>query len=131
MKFKIMLATLLAFCVSAAVCADSDAFYRRLKICNSYKTTFKDSQGRVMKKGVMGAIYKSVAEAPYCYYYIQKSPDNYSLCYISVNDLKDEPLNLSKAVCGSTSEKGIKQTYREIGSSNYVLQRAIIKSTDF
>lgn len=131
MKLKILLTTLIIFCVSAAVFADEGVYARRLKICNPYRTTYKDSQGRYLKKGIIGAVYKSFGEQPYCYYYVEESPNNYNLCYISVTDLKKDPIDINKATCRITDKAGVKQAYREIGTSNYLLQRAIIKSTDF
>ncbi len=123
---------ILFLCISfstGAVLA-SDAFLRRLKICNPYETVYKTNSGAVYKKGILGVYTDVKYLTQKCCYYIQTGPDSYNLCNVSTRELNDLSNIEEKSSCKKVTENEVKEAKMNIVASVGVLLKRVIGSEE-
>ncbi len=127
MNFKVIFLTI-CFLMTTSLAAYSaeDAFAKRLKICNPYKTTFKDNKGASLQKGVLGVYIDNMAGQS-CVYYIQQNTADYMLCFISTANLSKDKSVEEFSKCAMTDKDGIEQARKDILTNVFLFHRYIIR----
>lgn len=126
--FKNLLIVLILVLTSSAVFCESDAFLKRLKICNMYNSTYSAKGGTDLKRGVIGVYTDPNNLSQSCTYYIQESASKYYLCRVPTNVLRDSFELTSAKYCKVSSEAEIKEEKYSVRKNNYSVQRSIIKN---
>ncbi len=118
----------LFLCISlgAGAVFASDAFMRRLKICNPYESQYKTNSGAVYKRGVLGVYTDVKYLTQKCCYYYQTAANSYQLCSISTRDLNDFSNIKAKSSCKTVTENEVKEAKLDIVGSVGVILRKVI-----